>query len=109
MLQEGAVRVQVIGGNHTTAFIRAVRAGCKSPIKELCDENGRLDVAKFSEQPGFVEAVTSGLKYKVVAYVVEQHVPGFVDFVRNARRPPLPRRRRRRRRHRRRRCCVDPL
>ena len=90
MLQEGAVRVQVIGGNHTTAFVRAVRAGCKSPIKELCDENGRLDVAKFSEQPGFVEAVKSGLKYKVVAYVVEQHVPGFVDFVRNARRPRCP-------------------
>ena len=90
MLQEGAVRVQVIGGNHTTAFVRAVRAGCKSNVKELCDESGRLDIAKFAEQPGFVQAVRRGLKYKVVAYVVEQHVPGFVDFVRNARRPRCP-------------------
>ena len=89
-LQEGAVRVQVIGGNHTTGFCRAVNAGCKSPVKELCNENGRLDVAKLADQPAFVSAVVNGLKYQVISYVVELHVPGFVDFVRNARRLRRP-------------------
>lgn len=84
-LQEEAVRVMVIGGNHTTAFCRAVRAGCKSHIKELCNDCGMLDVAKFADQPAFVDAITHGLKYTVVSYVVEMHVPGFVDFVCNAR------------------------
>ena len=89
-LQEGAVRVQVIGGNHTTGFCRAVNAGCKSPVKEPCNDNGRLDVAKLADQPAFVSAVVNGLTYQVISYVVELPVPGFVDFVRNARRLRRP-------------------
>jgi len=89
-LQTGAVRVMVIGGNHTTAFCRAVKAGCKSHIKELCDHAGNLDNAKLADQPAFVDAVTNGLKYNVISYSVELHVPGFVDFVRNARPPRRP-------------------
>ena len=89
-LQEGAVRVQVIGGNHTTAFCRAMKAGCSSPIKELCNESGKLDVANLAGRPAFVDAVQHGLRYLVISYQVEAHVHGFVDFVHSARRPRRP-------------------
>ena len=89
-LQEGAVRVQVIGGNHTTAFCRAMKAGCSSPIKELCNESGKLDVANLAGQPAFVDAVQHGLRYLVISYQVEAHVHGFVDFVHSARQPRRP-------------------
>ena len=89
-LNEEAARVQVIGGNHTTAFCRAMKAGCSSPIKELCNESGKLDVANLAGQPAFVDAVQHGLRYLVIAYQVEVHVHGFVDFVRSARRPRRP-------------------
>ena len=82
--------MQVIGGNHTTAFCRAMKAGCSSPIKELCNESGKLDVANLAGQPAFVDAVQHGLRYLVIAYQVEVHVHGFVDFVRSARRPRRP-------------------
>ena len=89
-LNEEAARVQVIGGNHTTAFCRAVKAQCWSPCKELTNESGQLDVAILAGQPAFVDAVQHGLQYLVIAYQVEVHVHGFVDFVRSARRPRRP-------------------
>ena len=82
--------MQVIGGNHTTAFCRAVKAQCWSPCKELTNESGQLDVAILAGQPAFVDAVQHGLQYLVIAYQVEVHVHGFVDFVRSARRPRRP-------------------
>ena len=82
--------MQVIGGNHTTAFCRAMKAGCSSPIRELCNESGKLDVAILAGQPAFVDAVQRGLQYLVISYQVEVHVHGFVDFVHSARRPRRP-------------------
>ena len=82
--------MQVIGGNHTTAFCRAVKAQCWSPCKELTNESGKLDVAILAGQPAFVDAVQHGLQYLVIAYQVEVHVHGFVDFVHSARQPRRP-------------------
>ena len=89
-LHEGAVRLCVIGGNHTNAFCRAMKAGCSSPVKEFCNEDGKLDIAKLADQPSFVDAITNGLTFTVISYQVEQHVVGFIDFVRTARQPRRP-------------------
>ena len=90
LADDEAVRVQVIGGNHTTAFCRAVKAQCRSPCKELTNMNGNLDISLLAGQPAFVDAVQHGLRYLVINYLVEVHVRGFVDFVHDARRPRHP-------------------
>ena len=90
-LAEDAVRLFAIGGNHTNAFLRCVKAGALTPVAGLTEDGSRLSLKRMADQPDFVSAVTKGLTWTVISYKVEMQIPGFVDFVQPPAASPPPR------------------
>ena len=39
-----------VGTGHTTAFFRAVKFGCKTPINEMAHENGKLNAEQLKRK-----------------------------------------------------------
>jgi hypothetical protein len=74
-----------VGGAHTNAFLRAVKAGCKSAVPKLADENGNLDVKQLTvNRPEFQEACERGLKWFIMHHDTPQVWPGLVHMVQAA-------------------------
>ena len=69
-----------VGGGHMVAFTRAVAAGCKTPIVELADKNGKLDAHLLQNDSVFSTMISSGYKWNRISNVVDQAIPGLADF-----------------------------
>ena len=53
-----------IGGGHTNTFLRQVKAGVKSAVNTLSDENGNLNAERLSiHRPKFCQALNTGMKW----------------------------------------------
>jgi hypothetical protein len=81
------VRLQIlsIGGTHTNAFLRAVKAGCRSAVPKLADEHGNLDLARLTmNRESFKEACVKGLKWFVIHWQAPAVWPGLVKLVQSA-------------------------
>ncbi len=77
-----SLRYLSVGGNHTNAFLRAVKASCKTSVASLQDEGGRLNLAKLSiGQPAFKEAVEKGLFWTVLHKQVSVVWPKLVGLL----------------------------
>ena len=62
-----ALRYLSVGGGHTNAFVRAVKAGCRTSVEGLADESGHLNAEKLSAgQPAFASALANGLKWFIM-------------------------------------------
>ena len=62
-----AVRLVAIGGNHTNSFLRAVAAGCPTPVQELQGPGGVLHATTLAAgRPAFAEAIDQGLNWLVL-------------------------------------------
>jgi hypothetical protein len=74
-----------LGGAHTNGFLRAVKAGCKSAVPKLADDEGNLNMQKLIvDRPEFKEAVERGLKWFVMHHEAPAVWPGLVHMVQAA-------------------------
>jgi hypothetical protein len=55
-----------LGGAHTNAFLRAVKANCRSAVAKLGDAKGCLSVEHLQANPEFGQAVELGLRWFVM-------------------------------------------
>lgn len=71
-----------IGGSHTNVFLRALNARAPTPISSLADAEGRLNTDAFAiKSSSLREAMTLGLKWRVLHHKCEKYWPKLVDFV----------------------------
>ena len=74
-----------VEGAHTNAFLRAVKAGCKSAVPKLADDEGNLNMQQLIvDRPEFKEAVEQGLKWFVMHHEAPAVWPGLVHMVQAA-------------------------
>ena len=63
-------------------FLRAIKARCITPVEQLRDETGRLNVEKLSiKQPDFQEAVENWLKWFVIHHQAHQVWPKLLPLI----------------------------
>ena len=64
----GQLRYLAVGGNHTVTFLKAVKAGCPTPVPQLQDEHGCLNAAALiaKSSPDLAEALNEGLMWLVI-------------------------------------------
>jgi hypothetical protein len=74
-----------IGSGHTNAFLRAVKAGCRSAVPKLANAAGKLDLEALSVgRASFRDAVEKGLRWFVLHWQVPMVWPDLVHFVQSA-------------------------
>ena len=79
------MRILSIGGAHTNAWLRAVKAGCRSAVPGRADEHGNLNAEQLSVgRPAFKEAVEKGLKWTVLHWQVPYVWPELLPLVQAA-------------------------
>ena len=81
----GEERYLSLGTGHTTAFCRAVIAGCPTPYKDIRDANGNLNAAmlKASNQ-NLSKMLTDGWTWFVVPWWLEDEVPEWPHLAQKA-------------------------
>ena len=70
-------RLLSVGASHTNAFLRAVKAGCKTLLPSLDNGQGRMSLDHLSvDRPEFREAVQAGLVWTVLHHQCDVAWPG---------------------------------
>jgi hypothetical protein len=79
------LRLLSVGGGHTNAFLRAVKAGCRSAVLELADASGNLNPDNLSvDRPTFKDAIEKGLIWLVMHHQCPQVWPELGHLVQAA-------------------------
>jgi len=79
------LRLLSVGGGHTNAFLRAVKAGCRSAVPALADASGNLNPAHLSvDRLTFKDAMEKGLIWLVMHHQCPQVWPELVHLVQAA-------------------------
>ena len=72
-----------VGTGHTTAFLRSLKAGCKTPVKKLQDSCGKLNAESF-RCSRMNAALHAGWYWTVLPYECEVTWPGLPDLAQSA-------------------------
>ena len=76
------LKVLSISASHTNAFLRAVKAGCKSGCPDLQDSNGNLNMEEIClNRPELRKAIEDGLKWCVLSHEAVSAWPSLIDLV----------------------------
>ena len=70
----GGERFLSVSSSHFSQFCKAIASGCKSPIAELMDANGRMSAALHSHGHEFAKIIEVGWKWLVIPWFVEARV-----------------------------------
>ena len=73
-----------VGGGHMAQFVKALNAGCKTPIAAIADADGILDKQKFLKDGVLAKFAAEGVETTVVHATVDKQVPAYADFVQRA-------------------------
>ena len=80
-----ALKALSVGGAHTNSFLRAARALCKTPVKQLQDQDGCIDLAALTaKDQNFKDAVEHGLIWTQIDAKVAEMWPSIVDIAQQA-------------------------
>ena len=61
------LRLISVGGGHTNTFLRAVKAGCPTPVSYLQGQQGKISASLLSaDKPLFKQALSEGLNWFVL-------------------------------------------
>ena len=64
-----ACRLVAVGGNHTNTFLRAVKAGCPTPLEYLQGSDGKMSASLLcADRPQLKQALDEGLNWFVMDY-----------------------------------------
>jgi len=78
-------RYQTTSTSHTTAFCRAVKAGCKTPEKKLADDTGCIDTARLlGSKPVLANMTSVGWEWTCMPWQVEETWPYLPDLAQSA-------------------------
>ena len=81
----GKESVLSVGTGHTTAFFRAVKFGCKTPIKEMADENGKLNAEQLKRKDARLRKyLECGYTWRVFCWLAEIAWPQLADLCQRA-------------------------
>ena len=76
------IKVLSISASHTNAFLRAVKAGCKSGCPELTDAGGKLNMEEIClNRPELRKAIQDGLRWCVLSDAAVSQWPDLIDLV----------------------------
>lgn len=78
------IKLLSLGGGHTNAFLRAVKANCRSAVASLGTTLCKDAICSGPDRVAFKEAVEKGLHWLVLHWQVEQAWPELVHFVQAA-------------------------
>ena len=79
------LKYESVGGSHTNTFCRQVKAGVRSVVPTLADENGKLNMERLTiGRPPFLDACTRGMKWFQMHWATPFVWPGLLPFVQNA-------------------------
>ena len=74
-----------VGGSNTCLFFRAVANRARTNVKQLQDENGRIDKDRLLSDPVLKEVVQgSGMRWLVLSERCEREFPSLPAFIQNA-------------------------
>ena len=79
------MRFTSLAGSHLNAGLRCIAAGCKSDIAELVHSSGRLSLDVIKDiDPLYAEAVTSGLRWRVISFEPLREFPEMKGLIQSA-------------------------
>lgn len=82
---DGAPKYLSVGGSHTNCFLRALKAGSKTPVAQLQNASGNLEMDRICQgQPQLREAANNGLKWTVISHHAVEACPKLAGFVQKA-------------------------
>ena len=74
-----------VGTGHYTAWVRAIRAGCRTPFKVMADSNGRLSADRFRNKDSRMRiCLDVGWSWRILCWQVEVAWPGLPDLAQRA-------------------------
>ena len=81
----GSERYCAITSVHTTQFLKALKAGCRTMMRELQDENGRLNTEVFHRQnPDLKGIIEQGWTWLILPWQVVAAFPALPRIIRRA-------------------------
>ena len=79
------MRILSVTCSHTVSGVRCIKAGTKTTIKELANEDGRLDANKlFARCPSYREPVEKSIPFIVIDWRVEEAIPMLPNYLSEA-------------------------
>jgi hypothetical protein len=84
--QQGTIKFLSLAASHATAFANACLGRCKTPIAELSDDMGFIDVSRLrSKSSNFDKALDQGWHWRVLDRRVIAEIPHLASLVQESR------------------------
>jgi len=76
----GVEQYASVGKGHTTQFIRAIKAGCRTPVKGLQDVSGKLNAMTLGAKDPRLKEALDGWEWTIIPWEAEVTWPGLADL-----------------------------